>query len=331
MDYRHAGVDTELADKFVGRIQRMVGSTHDDRVVSGVGGFAALYRMDEERLLAASTDGVGTKLKLAFETGVHDTIGIDLVAMCVNDLLCTGARPLFFLDYFASGKLDLATGEAVLAGIVRGCKESRLALIGGETAEMPGMYHDGEYDLAGFAIGEVWQKDWLDGSKVQPEQSLIGIASSGFHSNGYSLVRQWLADAPDREQWLRELLTPTRIYVDTMLGLREVLGKSLTGMAHITGSGLLNIPRMNPAHSYHITHMPTDGELAPGMAHFFRQCGLDALELARTFNCGVGMVFATDKPQQALEWLNARGEKAWLLGHVGAEKPEAIFLNGIEL
>jgi phosphoribosylformylglycinamidine cyclo-ligase len=331
MDYRRAGVDTALADKFVGRIQRMVGSTHDERVVSGVGGFAALYRMDDERLLAASTDGVGTKLKLAFETGIHHTIGIDLVAMCVNDLLCTGARPLFFLDYFASGKLDLQTGEAVLAGIVEGCKQGRLALIGGETAEMPGMYHDGEYDLAGFAIGEVWQKDCLDGTAVRPGQALIGLASSGLHSNGYSLVRQWLETTPDRARWIRELLTPTRIYVDVLMGLREVLGPSLTGVAHVTGSGLLNIPRMNPALSYHVDHLPTDGELAPGMAHFFKRSGLSSDELARTFNCGVGMVFATDNPSASMEWLLERGEQAWVIGTVGDRKPEALFLNGREL
>jgi len=331
MDYRSAGVDTVLADKFVGRIQRMVGATHDDRVVSGVGGFAALYKMDEHRLLAASTDGVGTKLKLAFETGIHDTIGIDLVAMCVNDLLCTGARPMFFLDYFASGKLDLAVGEAVLKGVVDGCRQGRLALIGGETAEMPGMYHDGEYDLAGFAVGEVATKDCLDGRAVQPGQTLIGLASSGFHSNGYSLARRWLDQESDRAHWARELLTPTRIYVDAVMGLREVLGTRLTGLAHITGSGLLNVPLMNPSLSYHIDHLPTDGDLAPGMAHFFRKSGLSAAELARTFNCGVGMVLATSAPEEAMTWLRARGERAWVLGNVRDEKAEAVYLRGEEL
>ena len=256
MDYKSSGVDIDLGDKFVDRIKRMVGRTHDARTVSSVGGFAALYKMDEDRFLAASTDGVGTKIKLAIETGIHHTIGIDLVAMCVNDLLCTGARPLFFLDYFASGKLNLDVGEKVLEGIVEGCIQGKLALIGGETAEMPGMYHGGDYDLAGFSVGEVFKEELLDGSRIANRDTLIGIASSGFHSNGFSLVRKVIEKETNEEhrQKLKvDCLTPTRIYVDTFNALRSALGQNLKGLANITGSGLLNIPRMNENFDYDIT------------------------------------------------------------------------------
>lgn len=327
MDYKSSGVDIDLADKFVDRIKRMVGTTHDDRVVSGVGGFAALYRMDEKRLLAASTDGVGTKLKLAIETNTHDTIGIDLVAMCVNDLICTGARPMFFLDYFATGKLQLETGEAVLKGIVAGCRQGRLALIGGETAEMPGMYQANDYDLAGFAVGEVFQEDLVDGTAVKPGQSIIGIASSGFHSNGYSLVRKLLERANSTEL-SKQALTPTRIYVDLIHALREEFGAAITGMANITGSGLLNVARMNLSYSYHIDLMPKDGDLPPGMADITKLSGLSEAELCRTFNMGVGFAFATTEPERALNWLKQRGEKAWVLGTVGADKAGEVYLHG---
>lgn len=330
MDYKSSGVDIDLADKFVDRIKRMVGTTHDDRVVSGVGGFAALYRMDEKRLLAASTDGVGTKLKLAIETNQHDTIGVDLVAMCVNDLICTGARPMFFLDYFATGKLQLEVGEAVLKGIVDGCRQGRLALIGGETAEMPGMYKEGDYDLAGFAVGEVFQQDVVDGSHVRPGQKIIGIASSGFHSNGYSLVRKLLEKSGNEELKL-QALAPTRIYVDLIQGLREFMGESLTGMANITGSGLLNVPRMNLAHSYHINFMPTARELPPVMAELTKLSGLNEAELCRTFNMGVGFAFATTDAERALDWLRKKGETAWVLGEVGADAAGEVFLHGTQL
>lgn len=330
MDYKSSGVDIDLADKFVDRIKRMVGTTHDDRVVSGVGGFAALYRMDEKRLLAASTDGVGTKLKLAIETNQHDTIGVDLVAMCVNDLICTGARPMFFLDYFATGKLQLEVGEAVLKGIVDGCRQGRLALIGGETAEMPGMYKEGDYDLAGFAVGEVFQQDVVDGSHVRPGQKIIGIASSGFHSNGYSLVRKLLEKSGSEELKL-QALAPTRIYVDLIQGLREFMGQSLTGMANITGSGLLNVPRMNLAHSYHINFMPTARELPPVMAELTKLSGLTEAELCRTFNMGVGFAFATTDAERALDWLRKKGETAWVLGEVGADAAGEVFLYGTQL
>jgi phosphoribosylformylglycinamidine cyclo-ligase len=238
MDYKSSGVDIDLADTFVERIKKMVGKTYDARTVGAVGGFAALYKMDEERFLAASTDGVGTKIKLAIETGIHHTIGIDLVAMCVNDLICTGARPLFFLDYFATGKLELEVSEKVIEGIVEGCLQSKMALIGGETAEMPGMYQAKDYDLAGFSVGEVFKQDLMDGASVIPGDALVGIASSGFHSNGFSLVRKVLDSITNKElkdKLSRECLTPTTIYVDTINHLKRHIGKNLKGLANITG------------------------------------------------------------------------------------------------
>lgn len=319
MDYKSSGVDIDLADKFVDRIKRMVGKTHDARTVASVGGFAALYKMDEERFLAASTDGVGTKIKLAIETGIHDTIGIDLVAMCVNDLLCTGARPLFFLDYFASGKLDLDTSEKVLEGIVAGCMQGKLALIGGETAEMPGMYHNGDYDLAGFSVGEVFKSEMLDGSRVSEGDTLIGIASTGFHSNGFSLVRKVIESEPNdsvRARLKKGCLTPTKIYVDTFNALKAGLGSNLNGLANITGSGLLNIPRMNEKFDYDITFLPPPNELPTFMVDVMERTGLSKIELCHTFNMGIGMVLATNKPEAALEVLKSRGEKAWKVGKV---------------
>ena len=319
MDYKSSGVDIDLADKFVDRIKRMVGKTHDARTVASVGGFAALYKMDEDRFLAASTDGVGTKIKLAIETGIHHTIGIDLVAMCVNDLLCTGARPLFFLDYFASGKLNLETSEKVLEGIVEGCMQGKLALIGGETAEMPGMYHNGDYDLAGFSVGEVYKADMLDGSRVSQGDTLIGIASTGFHSNGFSLVRKVIESEPNEERRLKlklDCLTPTKIYVETFNALKSTLGKNLTGLANITGSGLLNIPRINEKFDYDISFLPPPNELPSFMVEVMERTGLSKIELCHTFNMGIGMVLATNKPEVAMEALKIKGEKAWIIGRV---------------
>lgn len=319
MDYKSSGVDIDLADKFVDRIKKMVGKTYDNRTVSAVGGFAALYRMDEERLLAASTDGVGTKIKLAIETNIHHTIGIDLVAMCVNDLLCTGARPLFFLDYFASGKLDLEVSEKVLEGIVEGCLQSKMALIGGETAEMPGMYQNGDYDLAGFSVGEVLQKNLINGEAITEGDALIGIASSGFHSNGFSLIRKVIETETNekvRDDLKRACLVPTKIYVKTIQFLQESLGQSIKGISHITGSGLLNIPRMNENFDYRITMLPPQNELPKFMVEIMERSSLTSVELAHTFNMGLGMVICTDRPEQCVEHLTKHGEKAWVIGKV---------------
>jgi phosphoribosylformylglycinamidine cyclo-ligase len=317
LDYKSSGVDIDLADVFVERIKKMVGKTYDNRTVGAVGGFAALYKLDEERLLASSTDGVGTKLRMAVDADTHNTIGIDLVAMCVNDLLCTGAKPLFFLDYFATGKLKLEVSEKVIEGIVEGCMQSSMVLIGGETAEMPGMYHEGDYDLAGFSVGEVYKKDLLDGSKVKAGDSLIGIASSGFHSNGYSLIRR-IIDTEEsfqkREEMRKGCLTPTRIYVKTFNALRQKLGDHFHGISHITGSGFLNIPRMNEKLDYKITQYPPIKEIPSFMVDVMERSFLSQTELAHTFNMGVGMVFATDKPDLAMKVLSEMGEKAWIIG-----------------
>lgn len=232
--YKDSGVNIEKGELLVAKIRRMVRSTYGERVREGVGGFASLYEMGD-RLLAAGADGVGTKLRVAQILGRHDTIGVDLVAMCVNDILCTGARPLFFMDYLATGRLDLEIAEAVIRGIVFGCEQSGAALIGGETAEMPGMYGNGEYDLAGFAVGEVRSADLVDGSGVSPGDAMIGLASSGLHSNGFSFVRKLVGEG--ETGLLEEALTPTRIYVKIVLELLARFPGQIRGLAHITGGG----------------------------------------------------------------------------------------------
>lgn len=327
MNYKDSGVDIEKGDLFVERISKMVKSTYNQQVVSGVGGFCALYALDEDRYLASSTDGVGTKIKLAIDLGVHDTIGIDLVAMCVNDLICSGARPLFFLDYFASSKLELDVSESVLKGIVNGCLQSSMALIGGETAEMPGMYQIGDYDLAGFSVGEVNKSDLIDGKKLSAGDTLVGIASSGFHSNGFSLVRKILDTKNTNLDLKRACLTPTTIYVKTVLSLLKTQRSSIKGFANITGSGFLNIPRINDGFDYHVTSAP----ILPGfMKEVCDLSGLDSAELHRTFNMGVGMVVATDNPATIIAELKKLGEEAFILGTVtnGSGK---IFLGKTEL
>jgi phosphoribosylformylglycinamidine cyclo-ligase len=315
ISYRDAGVDRVLADRLVDRIKGMTGAKSArtkklrKSLRSTVGGYASLYEISKTQWLAASTDGVGTKIKLAFETGRHDTVGIDLVAMSVNDLLCVGARPLFFLDYFATGKLELETSAAVIRGVQDGCEKAGLLLVGGETAEMPGMYSAGEYDLAGFAVGLVHPKQALPrttGPKaIRPGDTLIGLRSSGFHSNGYSLVRKiaeaWkpegadLAWAKSREALLAELLTPTALYTEAVLPAVE---KGIyLGLAHITGSGFLNVPRMSEKVSYEI-ELPSDSEL-PRVYEWLKKTGaVTTEERLTTFNCGLGMIGAV-RPKDA--------------------------------
>lgn len=327
ISYKDSGVDIEKGDLFVERIQKMVKSTYNQQVLSGVGGFCALYALDSERYLASSTDGVGTKIKLAIELGMHETIGIDLVAMCVNDLICSGARPLFFLDYFASSKLDLDVSESVLKGIVDGCLQSQMALIGGETAEMPGMYQPGDYDLAGFSVGEVKKADLIDGLSLKEGDSLVAIASSGFHSNGYSLVRKILETKKASVELKKECLVPTKIYVKSILALLESHRSMVKGIANITGSGFLNIPRINGQFDYHVKSID---QLPKFMAQVCELSGLDELELHRTFNMGVGMVVATDRPDEVIKRLLVLGESAFLVGSVtkGSGK---LFLGANEL
>jgi phosphoribosylformylglycinamidine cyclo-ligase len=288
-------------------------------VKASVGGYASLYEIDRKRWLAASTDGVGTKLKLAFQLGEHRTIGIDLVAMSVNDLLCVGAEPLFFLDYFATGKLEAGVAEQVLEGIVTGCKQARCALVGGETAEMPEFYSPGEYDLGGFAVGIVEPSRVLPRKEIKPGDAIIGIASSGAHSNGYSLLRKLI---PSGDVGIaRELLTPTRIYTKSLAPLIEA--RLVKGLAHITGSGYLNVPRMSEKVSYEITLPPATER--PEIYRWIRaRAGLPLEELAQTFNLGLGMIAVTDskKASEVLKRLKRAGERAWLIGEVKRKAPK---------
>ena len=254
VSYKDAGVDIAKGEELVERIRKRVERTYGERVRAGVGGFASLYRMDDRRLLAAGCDGVGTKLLWAQKHGFHGAVGVDLVAMCVNDILCVGATPLFFLDYLATSALDLEIADRIISGIADGCSQSRAALIGGETAEMPGMYAPGEYDLAGFAVGEVFEESLLDGSRMRGGETLIGLPSSGPHSNGFSLLRKLFAD--DESEWIEKCMAPTVIYASVFSRLRDTLGGHLKGAAHITGGGVRNIPRMAPHLAYRLTAWP---------------------------------------------------------------------------
>ncbi len=314
MDYKEAGVDVEKGDLFVEKIKRFIKDTYTDQVVSGVGGFAALYEIDEDRYLAAGTDGVGTKVKLAQELGIHTTIGQDLVAMCVNDVICTGARPLFFLDYLASGKLDLEVHTQLVEGIAKACKEVKCALIGGETAEMPGVYATGVYDLAGFCVGEVMKKNWLSPEKVSPGDTLIGIASSGFHSNGYSLVRKLVKD--NETELKKELLTPTKLYVNLVMKLLKTQSQNISGLAHITGGGFHNIPRMNEDLGYEITNLPSDEFRPAAMNEIVKRSGMDKAKSYETFNMGIGLVIACKDAALLEKELIQAGEKFMTLGKV---------------
>ncbi len=308
--YKDAGVDIERGDAFVERIKARVRSTYNNRVVSGVGGFAALYQMDGGKLLATGTDGCGTKVKIAQTLNKHDTIGIDLVAMCVNDVICTGAKPLFFLDYLATGKLDLKVSEDIIKGIVEGCKQSEAALIGGETAEMPGLYDADEYDLAGFCVGEVEAKALIDGGTIKEGDTLIALPSSGVHSNGYSLVRKLIPET--ERKLLLEALTATRIYWPVV---KEVL-PLVKGMAHITGGGLSNIPRMNGAFDYVIEELPGLDDVPNIFGELVKRSGLDGKDLYETFNMGIGFVFATAEPAKLAKKLTALKQPYWMIGHV---------------
>lgn len=311
ISYKDAGVDRDMGDEFVERIKKKVLTTYNADVVDGVGGFASLYRCGD-RFLAAGTDGVGTKLKLAQQLNIHNTIGIDLVAMCVNDVICTGARPMFFLDYFATGKLDLTVSEQIIDGIVKACRESELALIGGETAEMPGLYQPGEYDLAGFAVGEVFPKDLLSGKNLEDGDHLIGLFSSGFHSNGFSLVRKLIN--PDEVELLKDALTPTKLYWSILKEL--VKNKMVKGLAHMTGSGVYNIPRINSGFDYFLEFMPSLEQLPLAVRTVCERSGLSAHELYQTFNMGIGMVIATDQPLEVESYLMQKSEKFMWLGTV---------------
>lgn len=322
--YKDAGVDIEAGDALVEKIKARVAQTCGPRVVSGVGGFACLYDVDGERLLAAGTDGVGTKLMVAQRLGIHNTIGIDLVAMCINDILCTGARGLFFMDYLATGKLDVDVSDQIVAGIVDGCLQAKVALIGGETAEMPGMYPEGKYDVAGFAVGEVMRSDVLDGSKIKAGDSIVGIASTGIHSNGLSLARR-LGRDDDHEYW-KTLLIPTKIYTAEVEAL-QASDSPIHGLAHITGGGLLNIARLNNQCDYVVDAFPKLDEVAPIFKILSERAKLSDAELFKTFNMGVGMCVITSDPDGVRSALNDMGTQSWTIGQV-TEGGGRTVLNG---
>jgi len=338
LSYRDSGVDIDAGNQLIERIKPAVARTRRPGVMAGLGGFGALFELPVDRyrepVLVSGTDGVGTKLKLAVEAGLHDSIGIDLVAMCVNDIVVQGAEPLFFLDYYATGKLDLEVATAVINGIARGCELAGAALVGGETAEMPGMYGSGDYDLAGFSVGIVEKSAIIDGSAVRAGDVLIGLASSGPHSNGYSLIRKILEVSGSRlddtlagrslADWL---LAPTRIYVKSLLALFSRC--PVHALAHITGGGLTeNLPRVLPEDTRAV--IDTTAWQRPAVFDWLQETGkVAAPEMYRTFNCGIGMVVCVAEADAAatVAQLTASGEDARIIGRI---EPRAG-RSGIEL
>ena len=328
LSYKDAGVDIDAGNQLVDRIKSVTKKTQRPEVKGGLGGFGALCELPakyKRPLLVSGTDGVGTKLRLAMDANEHHGVGIDLVAMCVNDLIVQGAEPLFFLDYYATGKLDVDTAVSVVSGIGEGCEQAGCALIGGETAEMPGMYHGGDYDIAGFCVGVVEADDVIDGTTVAPGQKLIALGSSGPHSNGYSLVRKVLEvseasleDELEGKSLKSHLLAPTRIYVKSVLKLLEQT--RVHAISHITGGGFWeNIPRV----------LPDDAKVVieekswewPAVFNWLQDKGnITDHEMYRTFNCGVGLVLVVDEKdvETTLSVLKEQGENAWLLGHLEA-------------
>ncbi len=328
MTYRAAGVDIDAGDALVDRIKPLARATSRAGVLGGLGGFGAVFDPKAagytDPILVSSTDGVGTKLRIAIDTGLHDTVGIDLVAMCVNDLVVQGAEPLFFLDYFATGKLSLDQASRVIAGIAEGCSRAGCALVGGETAEMPGMYGDGDYDLAGFSVGAA-ERGTLLPQGVAPGDALLGLASSGVHSNGFSLVRRivattnagWATPAPFGTGSLAQaLMEPTRIYVKSLLALHRA--GLLKAAAHITGGGLVgNVPRVLPDNTRAVIDAGA-WTLPPVFAWLARTGGVAADEMLRVFNCGLGMVAVVSDPVAARAVLEAHGETVFDVGHIEA-------------
>ncbi len=333
--YKDAGVDIDAGNTFVKMIKPLVKATSRPEVLADIGGFGGLFSLNTGKyknpVLVSGTDGVGTKLKLAFMADRHDTVGIDLVAMCVNDIIVQGAEPLFFLDYLATGKLDPEKGAAIVKGIAEGCMQAGCALIGGETAEMPGFYADGEYDMAGFTVGVVERENLIDGSSITVGNRLIGLASSGLHSNGYSLARKVIFDRMglglnDQLPGLGrsvadELLTPTRIYVKSILNLLRDF--QINGIAHITGGGLLeNVPRVLPNGCKAV--IGKDSWQVPPLFRLLQDGGnIDDDELLRTFNCGIGMVLAVPEKDadEVLIRLSGLNEQAVVIGEVAKCEP----------
>ncbi|MCG9729638.1 phosphoribosylformylglycinamidine cyclo-ligase [Shewanella sp. Isolate13] len=332
LSYKDAGVDIDAGNALVNNIKSAVKRTRRPEVMGNLGGFGALCELPtkyKHPVLVSGTDGVGTKLRLAIDYKKHDNVGVDLVAMCSNDLIVAGAEPLFFLDYYATGKLDVEVATAVVKGIAEGCVQSGCALIGGETAEMPGMYEGEDYDLAGFCVGVVEKEEIIDGTKVQDGDALIALASSGPHSNGFSLIRKVLeVSKADPEQELAgkplidHLLEPTKIYVKSLLKLLEQ--HDVHAMSHITGGGFWeNIPRVLPDDCKAVVN--SDSWQWPVVFNWLMENGnISQFEMYRTFNCGVGMVVAlpADKVDSALTLLNAEGENAWLIGSIAKRNGE---------
>jgi phosphoribosylformylglycinamidine cyclo-ligase len=327
LTYRDAGVDIDAGEELVDRIKPRVARTHRPEVLAGIGGFGAMIELPEGRwrrpVLVAGTDGVGTKLRLAIDTGLHDGVGQDLVAMCANDVVVQGAEPLFFLDYYATGRLSVEVAERVIAGIAEGCVKAGCALVGGETAEMPGMYAEGDYDLAGFCVGVVERDRIIDGSRTRAGDVVVGLASSGPHSNGFSLIRRLIAETKADVRTLVGgaglfdlLMTPTRIYVKSLLRLAAAV--DVHGFAHITGGGLTdNIPRVLPEGLG--VRINSGAWQRDPVWDWIRQSGrITDLEMHRTFNCGIGMIAVLPRSEAdaAMELLRVAGEQATIIGEV---------------
>ena len=331
LTYREAGVDIDAGNELVQRIKDAAKRTHRPELLGGIGGFAALASLPEkyqEPLLVTGTDGVGTKLALAVTHNMHDGVGQDLVAMCVNDVLAVGAEAFLFLDYFASGKLDVHVAERVINGIARGCEIAGCALVGGETAEMPGFYQGHDYDLAGFCVGVVERSEVVTGDSVAPEDVLIGVASSGPHANGFSLIRRVMADfGPLNDDLLNQLMAPTRIYVPSVLPIASLV----TGLSHITGGGLIeNIPRMFS--STLVADIDLGAWERPRVFDWLQQQGgIDELEMLRTFNCGIGFVIACrpGNVDQILEQLNDDADVIGRIESLGAHVQKGHLVIGL--
>jgi len=338
LNYKSAGVDIEAGNDLVERIKPIAAKTRRPGVMAGLGGFGSLFELPLDQykspILVSGTDGVGTKLKLALELGIHDTVGIDLVAMCVNDIIVLGAEPLFFLDYYATGKLDVDTAASVVTGIGKGCELAGAALVGGETAEMPGMYSDGDYDLAGFCVGIVEKSKIIDGGQVKAGDKLIGLASSGPHSNGYSLIRKVIStshvnlnDLLDDKPLGKALLEPTKIYVKSLLELFKTV--PVHALAHITGGGLTeNLPRVLPD-GLNATINLNSWEFPEIFKWLQEQGNISQADMLTTFNCGIGMIICVDEKDEAetIKTLTQQGETAFSVGEIIASsgKPKVDY------
>lgn len=331
LTYKDSGVDITKGNQLIEKIKPIAKSTIRPGVLAGLGGFGAMFEIPLDKyknpVLISGTDGVGTKLKVAEVLKKHDTIGIDLVAMCVNDLIVQGAEPLFFLDYFATGSLNPEIATSVIEGIGEGCRQSGCALIGGETAEMPGMYSGEDYDLAGFCVGIVEKDRIIDGTKVSEGDHIVALGSSGPHSNGYSLIRKVIEKSAPTPDQLNLLIEPTRIYVRSILSLLNTL--PVHAISHITGGGLLeNIPRVMPSHLS--AKLDSTSWTQPEIFQWIQDQGnIDSAEMYRVLNCGVGMVvvISKDSSNEAINHLNACGEKAWLIGEVVQFEGEQVIIK----